>query len=321
METLTIVAILMVDLFHRRGWHAWLVVLAAAPIAFLMNGLRAVLLIVNPHSQIAAVHNLQGVVILLGGLVALFLWDWLLEWVPFLRGRPEAPGPPVPPPPEARRGRLLAVAAALAAAVLGSFGLSRWEASGSGHLDLSGRFANRLGMSQELEIDWTFLGSAGFRESFLRSFPDPEGVGPPRLLFVGIGDRGALERSPLSPKVGLPGSGWIVEEEGRVALAPDARPVRARLLRSGSSRQLVYDWYEGAGSLAEETLRSLLALDRSRFGAPRDIVAVRMSTPLLGVSPQEKEAAQQDLMRLYQRLRPLLDGLEVGRMGAEKRFS
>jgi exosortase len=321
METLTIVAILMVDLFHRRGWHAWLVVLAAVPIAFLMNGLRAVLLIVNPHSQIAAIHNLQGVVILLGGLIALFLWDSLLEWVPSLRSRPAPPGPPRPPPPESRRGRLLAVAAALAAAVLASFGLSRWEGSGAGYLDVSRRLAAGLGVSRELELDRSFLGSVGFREAFLRSFPDPEGDGPPRLLFVGIGDRGAIDRSPLSPKVGLPGSGWIVEDEGRVTLAPDARPVRARLLRSGTSRQLVLDWYEGAGSLAGETLRSLLALDRSRWGAPQEIVAVRMSTPLVGSSPREREAAQQILVSLYQRLRPLLDGLELKRTGAEKRFS
>lgn len=321
METLTIVAVLMVDLFRRRGWHAWLVVLAAAPVAFLLNGLRAVLLIVNPHSQIAAIHNLQGVVILLAGLVLLSVWDAALEWIPALRSPREPTPPPAPLAPFSRRGRLAAVASVLAVAGVASFALPHWQGSGSRFQDLSRQIASRLGLSRELEIDRDFLGSAGFREAFLRSFPDPESDGPPRILFVGVADRGMLHRSPLSPKVGLPGSGWIEEEEGWVELGPDARRVRARLLRSGTSRQLVYSWYEGAGGLVAETLRSLLALDRSPWASPGQIVAVRMSTPLAGYSPREKEEARELLVSFYARLRPLLDGLQQGLDSTGKRFS
>src|SRR5262245_51876829 len=90
IETLTLVAVLMADLFGRSTRHALLLVLAAPPVALFLNGWRAVALILNPHSEIVAVHNLQGIAILLGGLVLLFLFDGLLER---LLPRPPAAAP------------------------------------------------------------------------------------------------------------------------------------------------------------------------------------------------------------------------------------
>ena len=89
-------------------------------------------------------------------------------------------------------------------------------------------------------------------------------------------------RSALSPKTQFPGSGWIVEERYRVRLGPDERPVEASLLRSGSSRTLVYHWREGAGSWPREALRSFLALDRSPFRQSGEMLVVRIGAAVLG---------------------------------------
>ncbi|MBW1687026.1 MAG: exosortase-associated EpsI family protein [Deltaproteobacteria bacterium] len=320
METLTIVAILMIDLFRRRGLHAWLVVLAAPPVAFLMNGLRAVLLILNPHSQIAAIHNLQGVAILLSGLVVLSLWDGGLERLARLRGA-EPPRPACPPEgmgERKERGRWpWAVAAALALAAGASFWLPRWEAAPAEALDASRRIPGRLGLSTELKIDRLFLGSAGFRESFARRFA---AGGDPVMLFVGIGSRSDRHRSALSPKTGFPGSGWIVEHEGRTILDPDGREVRARLLRSGSRRYLVYHWYEGSLGWPVELLRSLLALDRSPWRRPQEIVAIQLGVPVLGPVPRGRPDAEKRLLSFYHQLRPLLDRLESESGGLASNF-
>jgi exosortase len=326
METLTIVAILMIDLFRRRGLYAWLVVLAAPPVAFLMNALRAVLLILNPHSQIAAIHNLQGVAILLSGLVILSLWDRGLEWLPRLH---EAAPPRSARAPggggerSERRRWPWAVAAALALAAGASFWLPRWETAPAPPPDAFRRIPGRLGFSTELEIDRLFLGSAGFRESFARRFA---AGGEPLMLFVGIGSRSDRQRSALSPKTGLPGSGWIVEHEGSAILDPDGREVRARLLRSGSRRYLVYHWYEGALGWPVEVLRSLLALDRSPWRRPQEIVAIQLAAPVLGPVPSGRLDAEKRLLSFYQQLRPLLDTRESaldepGSERAGKRFS
>jgi exosortase len=323
METLTIVAILMVDLFRRRGLHAWLVVLAAPPVAFLMNGLRSLLLILNPHSQIAAIHSLQGVAILLFGLVLLSLWDAGLERWPRLHGAPSPRSARAPGGGGERSRWPWAVAAALALAAGASFWLPRWEPAPAGTPDASRRIAGRLGFSTELTVDRLFLGSAGFRESYARRFTPG---GDPLMLFIGIGSRSDRHRSPLSPKTGLPGSGWVVEHEGRTILDPDGREVRARLLRSGSRRYLVYHWYEGALAWPVEALRSLLALDRSPWRRPQEIVAVQLRVPVLGPVSRGRVDAEKKLLSFYHQLRPLLDRLESEPGGevsqlAEKSFS
>jgi len=78
IETLIMLALLMADLFRRRGLHAALLLAAAPPIAFGINGLRAAALVVNPHAHIAGVHDVQGVAMLLAGVSMLYLWDGAL---------------------------------------------------------------------------------------------------------------------------------------------------------------------------------------------------------------------------------------------------
>lgn len=320
METLTMVSILMMDLFRRRGLHAWLVVLAAAPVGFLLNSVRAVGLILNPHSRMAAVHNLQGVAILLSGLVILFLLDGLLEKL--LPHEKEAPRPRGGEAGGLSGARVAALAACLGAAAAFLVWLPRWEAPPVPGLNASRQIAGGLGarLSGEIETDRLFLGSVGFREVFTRRFQGALEADPSVTLFLGVGRRAARGGSAVSPKTAIPGSGWIVEEEGWVVLEPDGRRVQTRVMRSGSDRQLVYHWLEGRGSLLEESLRSLLALDRSPWQRSEEVVVVRLAAPLEGAVERQKRRAEQVLVSFYRDLRPLLDVLEAEIM-AGKRFS
>jgi exosortase len=219
METLSQVAILMMDLFRRRGVHAVLVVLAAPPVAFALNGLRALLLILSPHSEIAAIHNLQGIAILLAGLVVLFLVDGLLERADRGRAAPEAAPATSPAParhtPASTRTRSAAALGWLAAAAAVSLWLPPWQVPSHEAAGLAERLGLEVGGAPELPTDRIFLGNAGFRESFTRRFDDH---GDPVTLFLGMGDRAARERSAWE-RVG---------NRGRGLDRPARRPPRPR---------------------------------------------------------------------------------------------
>jgi len=297
MQILSIVAILMMDLFRRRGLHAWLVVLAAPPIAFGLNAVRSVLLILNPHSDVAAIHNLQGIAILLTGLLALFLLDTLLE-----RLAPAAPPPSTPPsaaaaPPAAGRWSLALAALGLAAAA--SLWLPRWSPPPAAPLEIE-RLVKGLPASEPLGIDRRFLGSAGFHSIFLRSFPR-RGEGD-LVVFAGLGERANRGHSPLTPKTAVPGSGWLLEEEGTTRLEPDGQLVRTRVLRSGTRRVLSFDWREGTQGWWSELLRSALALDRSPWRLRQEILALRVEAPLA----LDRAGAEAEIRSLVGQLRPLL---------------
>jgi EpsI family protein len=315
VETLTLLAVLMVDLFGRRGLHALLLIAAAPLVAFFINGFRALGLILNPHSGVAAVHNLQGILMLLGGVLLLYGLDGLLG-----RILPPAPPPPAPPAhPRASRQasatltpRMLGVTALLGLTIGLSLGVGPWELE---PLDLrmpAETIARDLDgwRASDLDTDWLFLGQAGFRQSIHRRYVR----GAEQVeLFVGIGALERRHRSLLSPKTGLPGSGWILEERGRATL--EARRVDAKVVRKGTRRLLVYHWYEGTRGLATETARTLLGLEASPLRRSEIPVVVRLATPV-GREPTSREAATARLARFASLLGPPLMELSGARRDA-----
>lgn len=303
IETLSIVALLMVELFQRRGLHALVLVAAAPPTAFLLNALRALLLILNPHSDLAAVHTLQGIAILLGGLLCLYLIDGLLEW---LRGDP-APceAEPAAGTSGGRSAGPVLCALALAAAIPVALPIGPDPAPRT--FDLGKRIDARLDAvsAQAIVSDRIFLGSAGFGERAARRVRLPDDS--EAEIFVGIGRRAERRRSALSPKVALPGSGWAFERELPFAFELDGRRVTLRVMRSASRRQLIASWTENAASWPREALRTALALDRSPLRRPGEMVAVRIGVVLRGPLEVALPKGQADLEVLYGLLRPLLD--------------
>ena len=81
-------------------------------------------------------------------------------------------------------------------------------------------------------------------------------------------------------------------------------------MRSGTHRALVYHWYEGSFGLLAESARSLLAVDRTSWGKTGDMVAIRISTELIGPKDAGRAEAEAVLLDYYRSLRGGLDRLD-----------
>ena len=322
VETLTMLSVLLVDLFHRRGLHAVLLVAVAPAVAFLMNGLRVLTLIFNPHSEIVAIHNLQGVSILLGGLFLLALLDSGFSRV---LPQPDVPSPQGEPPRSTRTAGLgwSTNPARLAAAAWGfcallSLSLPHWAEPAPAASGLRARFSEPLGDwdASTLEIDRSFLGSVWFRESIHRRFRSGAGVVD---LFLAVGDRRHRGVSLLSPKTAIPESGARVLETGRSVLEPGHQAIEWSLMRSDTRRILVYHWYFATGGLARESVQAALGLQASPFRIAGEALVVRLSTDVQGPGKTGVSRARERLEEFYGDLQPRLDSLR--RTLARNQFS
>ncbi len=304
--TLSMLAVLMVDLFRRHGLHAAILVLAAPLVAFGLNAVRAIALILNPHSALAAVHIAQGVAILLCGLILLYLLDGVLARLIPQATRRAAPAasPPAAPGHAGATLLLLALLAGLSVAV------APWVTQDPVPLALPYRFERPIGewTASPLETDRLFLGSVSFRESLSVRYQQG---GETVDVFLGIGDRAQRFSSPLSPKTERPGSGWTVEQRGSARL--DSRDgggeVDALVERSATRQRLVYHWVEGSAPPSQEALRSLLALDATPWPQIRDPLVVRLSTEIGGSGAEERRLAEARLQRFWASLRIDLEKL------------
>jgi exosortase len=315
VETLTMLSVLLVDLFRRRGIHAILLVIAAPGVAFLMNGVRVLTLIFNPHSEIIAIHNLQGVGILLGGLVALYLIDAGFEKISILR-EPSPEGSPLGAAQSSGGGRapvgsLLIVGVWGICAVL-SVLVPQWPEAVSEPAGLRARLSEPIGQwhSVALEIDRDHLGSVWFAESIHRRFQSPEGTVD---LFLGVGDRSLRGLSILSPKTAIPESGFRVIERGDLELGPDGPLVQWGLLRSDARRVLVYHWYVSNTGLARESIQAALGLQASPFRmSAGEILVVRLTADVEGPGDKGLTRAREQIKKFSDEIEPILERLVGG---------
>jgi exosortase len=311
VETLTMLTVLLLDLFRRTGWHAVLLFVIAPFIAFALNGVRVLTLILNPHSDVASIHNLQGIVVLLGGLIIIYLIDGLIERFRGLDMEDPAPltGPAYSP---SRADRPLL--ALLLAVALFAVGVSRLGPVWEGSPTVAAVFpavdsALEEWPSHKLEPNYMFMGSARFYRYVNRSY-DVDGRDV--AVFVATSDFAQRGGSAISPTTRFPGSGFVVRESGLRTLEPDGRVVSQSVLMKGKQRVLVQHYYDGARSLPAEIGRSFLALDRSRFQRPRPVLVVRLATEMVGRSADEIRAAEDRLGQVYQKLAPALSELSAG---------
>ena len=321
--TLSMLAVLMVDLFRRRLWHAFLVVLAAPIVAFALNAVRAVALILNPHSAITGVHVAQGVAILLCGLLVLYALDGALARLasPSVRraapaaARPRGAAPPTAP-------SVLVALGFLGLLAVGSVGVPRWIVIEPAPLGLEARYKRQFGewRGEPLPIDYSFLGSVTFRESLSTRYR----LGDETVdLFLGAGARGQRFVSALSPKTELLDTGWVVEERWQVDAGPGHPEIDGLLLRSGTRWLLVHHWVEASARTAGESLRSLLTLDATPWRQATDPLVVRIATPLNEPGAQERRQAEGRLERfrvtLAVEVQDLLKGMERSSIQARRK--
>ena len=316
VEALSLLAILLVDSFGRRGWHAGLIVALAPGVAFLMNGFRVLTLIFNPHSEIVAIHNFQGVLVLLGGLLLLVGIDSLLEKILAVRktfphgDKPGSAGPLIEPRRALQSQHRVAVAvlgacAAVAIAPFPGFSPPRPPTVLNTHFS-----DGDIGWARaSIPIDIPFLGKTRFRDALHSRFQrDQDEV----ELFVGVGDQAERVSSFRSPKTAFPGSGWVVEADGTKWLDAIGQAVEWRLLRSGPRRVLSYRWHRGAENPFRDAMADTVALATSPFRplGEWDGFVVRVTTRLDGPGDTGLDAAASRLDAFSASIAPTLSGLE-----------
>lgn len=309
--TLSMLTVLLIDLFERRGWHAAILVVLTPFVALLTNGLRVVTLVLNPHSSIHSIHNLQGIAMLLVGLTGIYLLDGQLERMLGSREPDAEAGDyglanPVSAPIAKQAIRLALLAGLLFSLVAVDRGLPRWpDRRGVGELPdalLARVFGEEA--SKKVQPDFQFTGSVRYL-SHSRRRVDIDGA--PVDVHLGIGDEQERRFTMLSPRLAWPDSGFVTIEDGEVELEPGGPKVRRLLLRRGARTLLSYAWIERRGSFWQEWWRQAAALDRSPFVRPDHMLAIRISTPVErgGVGLRE---AEDRIRQAWTRLAPELEG-------------
>lgn len=307
--TLLMLTVLLLDLFERRGLHALLLVLLTPVVALLTNGVRVVTLVLNPHSSIHSVHNLQGIAMLLVGLTAIYLLDGLLERAlgtrdPSADVGDEGPAIAEPAPRAVQMGQLAAIALVLVSLVAVDRLLPRWEYQ-RGLAEMPDALLARVfgeDASYKVETDFQFTGSVRHL-AHARRRVDIDGV--PVDIHLGVADEQERRFTMLSPRLAWPESGYATIEQGDEPLEPGGEPVRRMLLRRGARSLLSYSWFERRGSFWAEWWRQAAALDRSPFVRAEHMLAIRLSTPV-DRDDAGARAAEARLRKAWLRLAPEL---------------
>jgi exosortase len=305
---LTTLAVGWLCFFPTRLLPAVLLVLSAPVIAYFVNTLRILTLVLSPNSDLAAAHSIQGLGIFLVGLVIFYWVDRLLQRIPGGSGDRVGEAENAPPLQAASdwHGRAIALALLLAAMLGVSAWDLRWDPPNPPRrpsLDLPGRIGGWL-LARELEPDRIFLGSVGFRN---RWYGEYQHGGETVSLFVGFNDRLNRRRSLLSPKNAVPGAGWQVEERKPIQLAPSGPLAAWVTARSGAVRTLSFHWYAGSEPLAREILRACLATDQSTLRRPGGAWVFRLTTEV-DQTREGQERAEARLRGFAKLLRSLAAG-------------
>ena len=273
IETLLMASALYTHLFHRGRLQSGLIIASAPLVAFLANQLRILSIVLNPLSDFAAIHTIQGLVMLVGGVLLLAAIDRGLS-------RCLAPHPPQPLGLERQTevsrtswSWRFAIAVGVVALLAAS---SLW----SPHWTLEKPTAISLPQPPEgwrvrgQTLDKTFFGSVKFSESIFRRYlRGDEAV----RVFVGSSFHAARGTHVLSDKTGIMESGWTIEEQGSALV--NGRKVDLLVTRFIKQHRLAYRWYIGVSSPGSEFLRAFLALDRGPFARlPGRAVVVVVST-------------------------------------------
>jgi len=319
--TLMMLTVLLVDLFERRGLHTLILVLLTPIVALLTNGLRVVTLVLNPHSSIHSIHNLQGIAMLLVGLTAIYLLDGLLERLLGTRDPSAVAGDyglaNASAAPLSRQILRLAVIAALVASLVAvERALPRWEYE-RGLVEMPDALLARVfgeEASLKVETDFQFTGSVRYL-AHARRRVEIDGV--PVDIHLGVGDEQERRFTLLSPRLAWPDSGHTTVEQGDVELEPGGPDARRMILRRGARSVLSYSWFERRESFGREWWRQAAALDRSPFVRPEHILAIRISTPIERGDAGGRQAEAR-VRQAWLRLAPELEGYAPTRVAATR---
>jgi len=318
ISTLWMAAIVYADLFQRSRTETALLLLAAPLIGAVVNLGRVLSLMLNPASEIAAVHTTQGIIMTVVGVLLLAAVDSLLV----RRFSADAAylarwsAPPEPADQDGddsalatlRNRRALAVLSFLAFLLVGGWAIQPWQPTPM--LDwVPYRIPVEIDgwRGKPLKTDKHAMGSIHPNHGIHRSYTQ----GTRRVeLFVATDNLGRRHTSLLSPRTVLPGPGFSIREQETLHLEGVAPPVVVSLLRRDFEEVVSYRWILGDPSLWREALGGFWAIEHSDLVPSRQLVLVRISTSVASPAAAERRRAEETLRSFSAALRPWLDAIE-----------
>ncbi len=276
IETLVMAGSLYSILFYRRPVQVISILLLAPIFGYGVNLVRVLSIIFNPYADLDSVHTVQGIVMLVVGVLLIAGFDNLLQR---LEAKVAAS-----PPPRLQQVETLApvswprpMAVGLLLVVLGLCNqlIPEWQ-PGSTPEPRAFHLPSELAGSKPrgLKLDRQFLGSVGVTRWLNREYAFQDSDVQIQIL---ADDRLDRRGSLISQKTAVPGRG-SVELSHDVVLLTQGVYVDRYLFRSRKQQTLVYHWYEDTASHIEEILRNALVLDRGPTRRNRWALAMRLST-------------------------------------------
>lgn len=308
IETLVTSAFAYSEFMGTRRSHEIIIIMIAPILGFLLNAVRILMIMFNPLASYSSDHTLQGLVVIVVGVVGFAVIESILKR--FFPGskpttrpqkpreslRAETPGPSL---------TMLSGALFTAIACVGvSIWMPEWRAPTPMRWSLSmGR--NWDGWkSKQQDNDKRFLGSVYFSRHLNRIY---EKDGQIVEVFAARDDRNKRDRSLLSPKTGLPGSGWKVLETRVIDVDWTDSDVHEIIVAGHRRLKLIYHWYEGTPGLCTEMKRAVLGLENSELRLQHELRVFRVSTNLPSLTAA-REAATERVEKFARKVRVSLDG-------------
>lgn len=290
--TLTLVSLLLRDLFGSAAARTWLVVAAAPVVACAVNVARVAWIALGDAREPQVNHIGQGISTLLVGTFILFALARGL-------GRHDAPKAQ---PLASHGGWPIRRACAV---LLSMLCLNMWTPPRAPatieSIDLRRAFADHRGwVGQSEETDRLFIGrvaiGAVIQRQFTRTRHDNSAAEAVQL-FVGYARVGFERESPFSSKLTLPGGDWSMIERRLETNWRLFREVETGLARRGNELALVQSWNIGDEGLLRETLRSVFALTPPAFPRITPRRVVRIAAPIFADTPKGHQHAKRSLHR------------------------
>ena len=276
IETLVMAACLYSILFFRCRSQAVFLILAAPIIGYFVNFVRVLSIIFNPYAQWSTVHTMQGIVMLVVGVLMIAGLDSLIQrWqagTSVGSRSTTAQNTSSAPHHWSGSGTVVGVLVVLA---VSNLVVPHWvpdETPPPRAFRLPGVLAGHN--PTPLKLDRQFLGSVFVSNWLNREYE----FGDARVRVQILADDRLNRRGSLvSTKTHVPGRGYVEISASEAVLFPGVF-VDRYLYESPNQQTLVYHWTEGISSVLSEIARNALALDRGPTRRDSWALSVRLST-------------------------------------------
>jgi exosortase D (VPLPA-CTERM-specific) len=302
-------------MFKAPLWQRAVVFLSAIPITIMMNSFRigVIGMLVDRYGTgmaEGALHFFEGWVIFMACAAVLAIEILVLARVTGRRGFFEVFGLPsveaaaVTSPGGRYRAPLIASVALIATLGVAAFFVAQRSETVPERLRFAS-FPMTLGewRGRDSDLEPQIEHGLGLDDYILADYRSGDGV--PVNFYIAYYGSQRKGVSPHSPRVCIPGGGWLITDFSRREVA--GQPMNRVVIEKDDVKQIVYYWFEQRGRrIANEWVSKWYLLVDAIFRNRTDGALVRMIT--LAMPGEAGEAADTRLRNFLEDVRPKLDG-------------